>query len=582
MTGTSDQQLWTQAKNWIERDPDPTTRAELSAIVSERDVAGLRARFAEPLVFGTAGLRGPLGAGPARMNRLVVRRTTAGLANWLSSQHDAGDGSLVVGRDARHGSEAFAEDVADVASRHGVAVRTLSRPLPTPITAFAVRQLGASAGVMVTASHNPATDNGYKVYLADGAQVFPPYDAAIADAAARVEQGEAAAAAPAGQASGVQAQAQAQAQGPLPARVEAVDEPALLRSYREVALACLDGSGPRQLDVVYTPLHGVGGAVVPELFEAAGFPPPLVVAEQADPDPDFPTVAFPNPEEPGALDLALALARERRADIVLANDPDADRLAVAVPLPDGSWRVLSGNDVGAILGEHLLAHSHGSDRLVATTIVSSTLLAGLAREAGVAYRETLTGFKWIARAAATVPGSRLLFGYEEALGYAVTDAVADKDGMTAALVVAELAARAKAEGGSLLDRLDAIEARLGVHATAQWSLRLEGNGAASAMAAVVRRWRSDPPTSLAGLAVTAVVDLARGTGPLPATDAVVVELGTTARVVLRPSGTEPKLKAYLEVRSPPTGYAALAAERARANELLAAVRADVAALCSPS
>ncbi len=574
MTDATDEELRSQVRAWIAQDPDPSTRAELTSLLDSGDIAGLRARFAEPLVFGTAGLRGPLGAGPARMNRLVVRRTTAGLATWLAAQHGAGDGSLVVGRDARHGSETFATDTAEVASRQGVTVRALSRPLPTPVTAFAVRHLGAGAGVMVTASHNPATDNGYKVYLSDGAQVLPPVDGAIAEAAAHAAR-DAVAADRAGEPDG------RPSGGRTGAPVETVDEPALLGAYRDAALACLDSSAARELRVVYTPLHGVGGAVVPALFAAAGFAPLATVAEQAAPDPDFPTVAFPNPEEPGALDLAVALARERQADIVLANDPDADRLAVAVPLPDGSWRMLSGNEVGAILGEHLIASTKGDDRLVATTIVSSTLLASLAREAGVAYRETLTGFKWIARAAAAVPGKRLLFGYEEALGYAVTDAVADKDGMTAALVVAELAARAKADGTTLLDRLDAIEARLGVHATAQWSLRLGGDGAAAAMAGVVRRWRSDPPASLAGLGVTRVVDLALGTGTLPATDAVVVEMGKTARVVLRPSGTEPKLKAYLEVRTPPTGDAALAAERARANELLAAVRREVAARCSP-
>ncbi len=557
---------------WIASDPDPATRDELESLLRRGDVAGLRERFAEPLTFGTAGLRGAIGAGPGRMNRLVVRRTTAGLAVWLRAQHGAGDGSLVVGRDARHGSESFASDTADVASAAGVPVRRLSRPLPTPVTAFAVRHLGAGAGVMVTASHNPATDNGYKVYLADGAQVLPPYDEEIA-AAARAESQEGAGT----------CRPVPPARAPRPfegrAAVERIDEQELLRAYQAAVLACLDVDAPRAVDVVYTPLHGVGGAVAPALLEAAGFAPPWVVPAQAAPDPDFPTVAFPNPEEPGALDLALALAAEHGADVVLANDPDADRLAVAVPLADGRWRVLTGDEVGALIGEHLLERSHGDDRLVATTIVSSTLLSSLAREAGVAYRETLTGFKWIARAAASSPGMRLLFGYEEALGYAVTDAVADKDGMSAAVVVAGLVARARADGSTLLDRLDAIEARLGVHATAQWSLRLDGAGASARMAAVVARWRDDPPASLAGHAVSEVVDLARGTGTLPPTDAVVLKMGTTGRVVLRPSGTEPKLKAYLEVTSSPPGLAGLASERVDAARLLAELRADVASRC---
>ncbi|MHB1973640.1 MAG: phospho-sugar mutase [Acidimicrobiales bacterium] len=561
--------LRAEVEAWIASDPDPATRGELESLLHRGDVAALHERFAEPLSFGTAGLRGAIGAGPGRMNRLVVRRTTAGLAVWLRAQHDAGDGSLVVGRDARHGSEPFASDTADVASAAGVPVRTLSRPLPTPVTAFAVRHLGAGAGVMVTASHNPATDNGYKVYLADGAQVLPPYDEEIA-AAARAASRKGSGTCP-----------PARAHGPVGGRaaVERIDEQELLRAYQAAVLACLDADAPRTVDVVYTPLHGVGGAVAPALFEAAGFAPPWVVPAQAVPDPDFPTVAFPNPEEPGALGLALALAAEHGADVVLANDPDADRLAVAVPLADGRWRVLTGDEVGALIGEHLLERSHGDDRLVATTIVSSTLLASLAHEAGVAYRETLTGFKWIARAAASSPGMRLLFGYEEALGYAVTDAVADKDGMSAAVVVAGLVARARADGSTLLDRLDAIEARLGVHATAQWSLRLDGAGASARMAAVVARWRDDPPASLAGHAVSEVVDLALGTGSLPPTDAVVLKMGTTGRVVLRPSGTEPKLKAYLEVTSSPPGFAGLASDRVDASRLLVELRADVASRC---
>jgi phosphomannomutase len=333
------------------------------------------------------------------------------------------------------------------------------------------------------------------------------------------------------------------------------------------------------LRAVYTPLHGVGGAVVPGLLAAAGFDPPQLVSEQFEPDPDFPTVSFPNPEEPGALDLAIAAARRGGAEVVLANDPDADRLAVAVADRDGRWRALTGDELGILIADRCLAATSGPGRLVATTVVSSSMLSKLAAEAGIAYAETLTGFKWIARAARQRPGYRLVFGYEEALGYTIGDVVADKDGMSAALVVAEMAARARAEGQGLLDRLDQLSARLGVHLTSQWSLRADGRSGMDDLAAVVAGWRADPPRDLGGLAVSEVVDLADGVGGLPPTDALVLRLGGRGRVVLRPSGTEPKLKAYLEVTTEPPGLDGLADAREAASQRLDTLRADVAARC---
>jgi phosphomannomutase len=547
---------------WIVRDPDPATRAELEGFLEARDEEALRARFDRPLVFGTAGLRGALGAGPGRMNRAVVRATTAGLARWVADQGDAARrAGIVVGYDARHGSAVFAEDVAAASAAAGVRVRAFPRALPTPITAFAVRQLGAAAGVMITASHNPAADNGYKVYAADGAQVIPPDDARIADLAAEL--------------------------GPSPetgstrgarALIERLDETALLSAYAATVSSVLEPDGPRRLRIVYTPLHGVGGVVLPGLLVGAGFDPPDLVARQAEPDPDFPTVAFPNPEEPGALDLALARAREVGADVILANDPDADRLAVAFADRAGEFRVLSGDELGALLGDYLLGRRPGPGRLVATTIVSSSLLAALAAEAGADCAVTLTGFKWIARAAASRPGSRLVFGYEEALGYAVSDAVADKDGLSAALVVAELAATEKATGRTLADRLDDIAARLGVHLTTQIALRGEDEGAIGEFAAAMARLRTHPPDRLAGIDVTEVVDYAPGTRDLPPADVLAWRLGDGARVVLRPSGTEPKLKAYLEVRTEPPGRAGLETARAEAAATLARLRRDVEAM----
>jgi phosphomannomutase len=554
--------LRARVEAWIALDPDPATRRELADLLAAGDAAALGDRFAHPLRFGTAGLRGELGAGPARINRAVVRRTSAGLARWVLDRGPAAaDAGVVVGRDMRHGSAVFAADTAEVLAAAGVRTHVFARPLPTPITAFAVRHLGAAAGVMVTASHNPAADNGYKVYAGDGAQVIPPDDTAIAAGAEE---------APAALVRGPAVPTPPPNGGP---------DAEVLDAYRRTVLGLLDPEGPRDLRTVYTPMHGVGGAVLPDLLVAAGFDRPVPVPAQAEPDPDFPTVAFPNPEEPGALDLAVAEGRRADADLVLANDPDADRLAVAVAGPGGAWRRLSGDELGALLAAHRLAQTSGGDRLVATTIVSSTLLRKLAAEAGVAYEETLTGFKWIARAARRRPGHRLVFGYEEALGYAVSDATADKDGLSAAALAAEMAARPRPHGRTLLDLLDGLFARLGVHLTSQWSRRVAGPDGMELLTGIVGAWRRDPPATLGAVAVSDVVDYLPGAGGLPPTDALGVHLGEHGRVVLRPSGTEPKLKIYIEATTAPPGTAGLADARRHAANLLGAIRSDVAARC---
>ena len=533
-------ELLERATAWLAEDPDPDTRAELANLIDMNDVAAVAERFAGRLEFGTAGLRGALGAGPMRMNRAVVRRTTAGLAAYL---HASGEtGPVVVGYDARHRSDVFAEDVAAVLSGTGLTALVLPRPLPTPVLAFAVRHLQACAGVMVTASHNPPEDNGYKVYLGDGAQIVPPADAEISAAIDAV-----------GPLAGV----------PLAETWQRLGEE-VLAAYLD-AVAALSLVPDRDVRVAYTPLHGVGRDVVLAAFARAGFPPPEVVVEQAEPDPDFPTVAFPNPEEPGAADLLLATAARTGADLAIANDPDADRLAVAV-----GGRLLTGDELGALLADHVLRHTTGADRLVVTTIVSSSLLQDLARAHGVAYAETLTGFKWIVRAAEARPGFRLVFGYEEALGYVVGDVVRDKDGISAALAVAELAAAEKATGRTLLDRLDELEAEHGVHATEQVSIRVTD---LSAIAEVMAELRGRPPRTLGGSAVTDVVDLLPG-GRLPASDVLVYPLENGGRVIVRPSGTEPKLKAYLEVVVP-VGEGGLAPARAQAARCMASLRTDV-------
>jgi phosphomannomutase len=541
------EELRARVERWIADDPDPAAQAELRALLDAGAGAELEERFAHGLTFGTAGLRGRLGAGPSRMNLATVRRASAGLASHLlDSVPGAATAGIVVGHDARHGSARFAAEAAAVFS--GAGLRTLCLPpqSPTPLLAFAVRHLGCAAGVMVTASHNPAPDNGYKVYLGDGAQISPPADSQIATAI-----------------DAVGALADVPTGGGGERLAEEVTE-----AYLEAILAELPAVAARALRIVYTPLHGVGGALCLEALDRAGFPPPFVVAEQAQPDPDFPTAPRPNPEEEGVLDLALAAARREDADIVLASDPDADRLAVAIPAAGGGWRRLHGDETGVLLGDFLLEHAADPGRgLLVTTVASSTLLARMAQAAGARYAETLTGFKWIMRAVAEHPGHRLVLGYEEALGYAVSDVVRDKDGISAALVMAQLAAEEKRAGRTLEQRLDAIAARFGRHATEPITLQFEGAGGAQRMARMMDAVRADPPATLLGRPVTAVDDLRAGARGLPPSDVLVIR-ADGARVVIRPSGTEPKLKAYLEV--------VVDGDRTAATSALARLRGEVA------
>jgi phosphomannomutase len=567
VTAEMTEQLRARAAAWLDDDPDPDDRQELAALLDTgpAGAAELADRFAGPLTFGTAGLRGPLRAGPNGMNRAVVRAAATGLVRWLAAQ--GATGPIVIGYDARHRSHEFAVETARVATGAGRRALLLPGPLPTPVLAYAVRELDAAAGVMVTASHNPPRDNGYKVYLGAalggpggaGAQLVPPADGAIEAAIREV--------------------------GPLTA--VPLGEPGevlgddLLERYLDAAVAVVAPDAPRELTVAYTPLHGVGGTVAAEAFRRAGFAAPAIVAEQAEPDPDFPTVAFPNPEEPGAIDLAVALGASTGSDLVIANDPDADRCAVAVPDPalgagpddPAGWRMLRGDEVGVLLADHLIRRA--TPGVYATTIVSSSLLRALAEARGVRYAETLTGFKWIVRAGsvpesapepprssladAREPGTDtdLAFGYEEALGYAVAPRlVRDKDGITAALLVAELAATLRADGRTLVDRLAELAAEFGRYATDQLSVRVTD---LADLGAMMSRLRSGPPATLLDRKVT-VDDL------LP--DADVLRLSADGlRVVVRPSGTEPKLKAYLEV--------VVAADADPAPEL-ARLRAEIA------
>ncbi|GAA4540515.1 phospho-sugar mutase [Pseudonocardia xishanensis] len=524
-----DPRLRDRAMRWIADDPDPATRDALQRLVVAGMTGGDTAELAEvmsgPLTFGTAGLRGPVRAGPAGMNVAVVRRATAGVAAWLraggSGSRAVGTGSpVVVGRDARYGSEVFAGEAAGVFAAAGFTTYVLPEPLPTPLLAFAVRRLGAVAGVQVTASHNPKADNGYKVYLGDGAQLVPPADAEIE---AAIAAQPAAVAIPVGG----------------PTRTYDPREEYLAR------VATLRTGGP-PLRIALTPMHGVGGATAVHALSRSGFTDVHVVSEQAAPDPGFPTVTFPNPEEPGATDLLLALAARVDADLAVALDPDADRCALAVPTPQG-WRQLTGDETGVLLGDHVLRHRAG---LVATTVVSSTMLAKVAAAHGAGFAETLTGFKWIVRG-----GPGLVYGYEEAIGYCVDpEAVRDKDGIAAAVVAADLAAGLRAEGRTLLDRLDELSRAHGVHRTVGVSRRMEP----AAGAAVVSRLVDAPP--------------AEWEADRPAPDVLRLRRAG-ARVVVRPSGTEPKLKAYLEVVEEPTDD--LGGARERADARMSALREEV-------
>jgi phosphomannomutase len=527
-----------RALAWVADDPDPATRDELTAVIDGADGdADLRDRFAATLQFGTAGLRGPVRAGPNGMNRAVVRAAAAGLCAWLAGRDD---GPLVIGYDARNGSADFVDETARVVTGAGRTALVLPRALPTPVLAYAVRHFDTAAGVMVTASHNPPQDNGYKVYLGPtlggeaggGAQIIPPVDGEIESAIRAVGP---------------------LAKVPLGSPGERVGDE-VVASYVREAAALVDPTAPRDLTIAYTPLHGVGAEVALAAFAAAGFRAPAVVAAQSRPDPAFPTVSFPNPEEPGAIDLVVALGQEIGADIAIANDPDADRCAVAVPDAGagGGWRMLRGDDVGILLADHLMRR--GRTGRYATSIVSSSLLGAVCAKRGHPYAETLTGFKWIMRAGDD--DTPLAYGYEEALGYCVAPShVRDKDGITAALLIAELAAEMKAGSRTLIDRLDEIAAEFGVYATDQASVRVDD---LAEIDMLMRHIRANPPKQLLGDDVREVVDL------LPDNDVLILRT-EAARVVVRPSGTEPKLKAYLQIVEPvDNGDVTTARERAAA------------------
>ncbi len=510
----------TVAREWISHDPDPKTAAELLECTD----ADLDERFAHALTFGTAGLRGPLRGGPNGMNLAVVLRASWAVAKVLKDRGLHGH-DVVVGRDARHSSDEFALAAAEVLAAQGFSVKLMFTAVPTPIIAFTVRHGGAVAGIQITASHNPPTDNGYKVYFADGFPIVPPIDQEIEQAMASAPYAD-----------------QIRRQPVIPSGVEEVGR------YIERAAQVRRTHG--SVRVAVTPLHGVGGEFILDALVRAGFSDVHVVDSQFAPDPDFPTVVLPNPEEPGAVEAVLKLAADVDADIAVALDPDADRCAVGVPTPDG-WRMLSGDETGWLLGDYILSQLEPGPvtaaTVVANSVVSSRMLAAIAHEHGAHHVETLTGFKWLSRADIDLPACTLVYAYEEAIGHCVDPAsVRDKDGISAAVLVCDLAVALRQRGYTMLDALDDLARRHGVHATSAVSRRVADADEADA---VMGRIREAPPDALAGFGMT-VTDLRDAAGPLR-TDAVVLSGGdgeTTVRVVVRPSGTEPKVKSYIEVR----------------------------------
>jgi phosphomannomutase len=546
---TLSEELARAIASWTEQDPDPHTRRQVEDLLAAADVGDAAAiaelvdAFSGKLEFGTAGLRGALGAGPNRMNRVVVGQAAAGLATYLLD-HGLAGGKVIIGFDARRNSDVFAKDTAEIMSGAGFQAMITPGPLPTPVVAFGIRHFGCVAGVVVTASHNPPQDNGYKVFLGDGSQIVQPADVEISSSIDEV------------------------------AKHSLYDVPRsdsysvlgdeVVAAYVNRLTALVPPDAPRELHWVYTPLHGVGGSLVERAVAACRFPPAHVVTEQANPDPSFPTVAFPNPEEPGAIDLALRSAQQTGADLVIANDPDADRCAIAAVI-DTQWRMLRGDELGVLLGEDALRR--GIRGWYACSIVSSSLLSVIAAAYDQPFVYTLTGFKWIGRV------SGLAYGYEEAIGYCVDpETVRDKDGISALIRVLTLAADLKADGLSVADRLDEIAHRYGVYETDQMSVRVQN---LKIIEAAMARLRAHPPRMLAGQRLS-IADLTQGNDELPPSDAVLIT-GETIKVVVRPSGTEPKLKCYLEAHLPVSDTLDLSTARAEARTILKTIRSEMSA-----
>lgn len=556
--------MFARAEEWAEHDPDRESAAELRAMIEGGDEESLAQVMGAPLEFGTAGIRGTVGPGPGRMNRAVVIRTTRGLADFLLEAHEEEPGFVVLGFDARPTSRQFAEDTAGVLAAAGIGVRYFPDYAPTPLVAFAAKHLGANAAVVITASHNPPADNGYKVYDSNAAQIIPPSDTAISMAISNVEGADVV----------PRVESAFEVSHPL---IERISDSIVDDYWAEV-----DASRPVRptstVSIVYTPLHGVGGRALLDVFGRTSHGKVTPVAEQFEPDGTFPTVAFPNPEEPGALDLALETGERTSAALVIGNDPDGDRLAAAIPFA-GGWRLFTGNELGVILASHILGNWASSDTpITACSVVSSPMLSRMAEASGAFHLTTLTGFKWIANAALAAEAEgrgTFAFGYEEALGYTIGRTVRDKDGISAALVLADIAAIEAESGRTLLDTLSALWQEHGIWVSSQESIVMPGEEGQSAILAAVDRIAANPPETVTGHPVTSLTDYRRGAESRPpwlgAQHLIEIELGDSGRVLVRPSGTEPKLKVYADLRAPAGDPETIHAERDRL--LLAAEKA---------
>jgi phosphomannomutase len=575
--------LQKRAQAWIDDDPDASTRAELTALLASGADAEVTDRLAQRLEFGTAGLRGVIGAGPNRMNLKVVREATAGLCAYLlASVENATERGITIGYDGRRMSREMSREAAEVALGAGFRVAMFDAVAATPVLAFASKERNAAAGIMVTASHNPPEYNGYKVYWGNGAQIIPPHDVGIAAAIEKV-----------GPALALK-KVSIESAGDRFTLLGDAERDRYHAAIRRLVPGDPKARGPRDLVIVYTALHGVGDVPTRRALAEAGFVNVHSVKEQAQPDGAFPTVRFPNPEEKGAMDLVLALAKSVSAELVVANDPDADRLAIAVPRGDGTYQQLTGNEVGCLLAHYLLGSGDPSGkRMVLSSIVSSPMLGSIAKEHGAYWEETLTGFKWIANRAMALEqeGYRFVMGYEEALGYTVGDLVRDKDGVSAALVFAELASSVKARGGTIQDELDGMARRYGLYLSRQVSVTMKGADGAKDIAAIMDRVRSAPPTAIGGHRVSAFLDLARGEKTtngkveklaLPPSNALAIELEGGHRVMLRPSGTEPKIKYYFDVREQVAPKEHTTSARARGEATVASLVDAFTAMLEPN
>lgn len=555
---------------WQAEDPDPTTQAELQELLDAGSGDVLEERFSGMIQFGTAGLRGLLGAGPQRMNRCVVQRATAGFCRYLiKTVPDAKERGICIGYDARRMSREFAEDVAGVVAGHGIVAHLFEEQTPTPLVGFAVLDLNAAGGVVITASHNPPDYNGYKVFWGNGAQIITPHDEGIA---AEIEAIETLASIE---------------QAPKSELIRAVSPDVKERYLVGVQKAQRHPELPRDLTIAYTAMHGVGGACIKETFKRAGYTTLYDVASQAEPDGMFPTVSFPNPEEDGAMDLVLETAAKHNADLVLANDPDADRLAASV-LHDGKYVVLTGNEIGCLLTHYLLENSTGDDRLVLCSVVSSPMLLSIGKAHNVRAEQTLTGHKWVQNRSLELEaeGYRYIFGFEEALGYGIDTLVRDKDGISAALCLADMAVFCKSQGKTLVDELEVMARRYGLFLSDQISIVLPGADGRAQIEGRMQAARENPPKSLGGKAIIATQDFQTGKRitadgdvsdlTFPPANVVLFELEGNHRAMLRPSGTEPKIKHYIDVCIEIQEGESIGDARARGEALVAAIAADFA------